>query len=192
MSSRKPVVANEFRVIAGRFRRRKLNFAPESEARPTPNRVRETLFNWLDPYIEGLRVADLFAGSGALGIEALSREARQVEFIEKDARLVKSLNDNINLLGVENARVACMEAEQWITGDFGPVDLVFLDPPFAARNHGKLCKLLELHRSIVPGGWCYLEMAADQKPDELPEGWEVFRDKRAGNVRYQLVKVNNA
>jgi len=191
LSPRKPVVANEFRVIAGQFRRRKLNFAPGSEARPTPNRVRETLFNWLDPYIEGLRVADLFAGSGALGIEALSRAAKSAVFVESDPCLAKSLSGNLQVLGVENSFVLCTTAQLWIASDAAPVDLVFLDPPFAARNHGKLCKLLELHRRIVQGGWCYLEMAAEQNPDVLPDGWEVVRDKRAGNVRYQLVKVGD-
>ncbi len=192
MSSRKLAAANEFRVIGGQYRRRKLSFAAESDARPTPNRVRETLFNWLEPYIAGLRAADLFAGSGALGIEALSRAAGSVVFVERDPRLASGLSDNLQRLGSTNATVLCTTAEAWIASDHEPVDLVFLDPPFAARNHGKLCKLLELHRSIVPGGWCYLEMSAEHEPDALPEHWEVVRDKRAGNVRYQLVKAGAA
>ncbi len=189
MSSRKPSAANEFRVIGGQYRRRKLTFAAESEARPTPNRVRETLFNWLAPTIEGLRVADLFAGSGALGIEALSRAARSVVFVERDAKLARSLNENLNLLGCSNATVECTTAESWMASEPDPVDLVFLDPPFAARNHGKLCKLLQMQRNIVPGGLCYLEMSAEHEPDALPDHWEVVRDKRAGNVRYQLVRA---
>lgn len=190
MGSRKPSNLNEFRVIAGRYKRRKLSFAPESQARPTPNRVRETLFNWLEPHIQGLRVADLFAGSGALGIEALSRGAASAVFVERDARLAQSLRDNLEVLGSPVGSVLCMTTEKWLEAKHDAVDLVFLDPPFAARSHGKLCKLLELHRSIVPGGWCYLEMAADQEPDELPDNWNIVRDKCAGNVRYQLVRVD--
>lgn len=180
---------NEFRVIGGAFRRRKLVFAADTEARPTPNRVRETLFNWLDPYVEGLRVLDLFAGSGALGIEALSRGARSAVFVERDARLAASLVTNLARLNCTNASVERADAERWLASAPEPVDVVFLDPPFAARNHGKLCKLLDLHRTIVPGGWCYLEMAADDEPETLPANWSVFRDKRAGNVRYQLVRI---
>ncbi|MFK8029774.1 MAG: 16S rRNA (guanine(966)-N(2))-methyltransferase RsmD [Gammaproteobacteria bacterium] len=191
MVSRKSSGANEFRVIAGQYRRRKLTFAPESQARPTPNRVRETLFNWLEPHIKGLRVADLFAGSGALGIEALSRGAASAVFVERDARLARSLRDNLEVLGSQNGQVHCTTTEKWLEGKREAVDLVFLDPPFATRSHGKLCKLLERHRSIVPGGWCYLEMAADQEPDQLPQNWSVVRDKRAGNVRYQLVRVDH-
>lgn len=181
---------NEFRIIGGKYRRRRLAFAARSEARPTPNRVRETLFNWLEPVVEGCSVLDLFAGSGALGLEALSRGAKSAVFVERDAALVRSLRSNLELLNCPQGTVEHKEAESWLESGQEPVDVVFLDPPFAAHSHGKLCKLLALHRSIVPGGWCYLEMPADQEPDPLPEGWDVFRDKRAGNVRYRLVKVD--
>ncbi|MEM7081500.1 MAG: 16S rRNA (guanine(966)-N(2))-methyltransferase RsmD [Pseudomonadota bacterium] len=191
MGARKPSTANEFRLIGGRFRRRKLRFAEGSTARPTPGRVRETLFNWLAPHIEGLRVLDLFAGSGALGLEAWSRGAGQVTLIERDARLVRSIEQNIALLepNTRDIVVHCALAEAYIPTQEQPVDLVFLDPPFDAHSHGKLCTLLELHRSITPGGWCYREMSAGREPDPLPQNWDVVRDKRAGNVRYQLIRV---
>ncbi|NNF15457.1 MAG: 16S rRNA (guanine(966)-N(2))-methyltransferase RsmD [Gammaproteobacteria bacterium] len=181
---------NRFRIIAGQWRGRRIGYAAGTTARPTGDRVRETLFNWLNPLVEGTRCLDLFAGSGALGLEALSRGAREVVFVDRDQRLMRSLSENIEKLGCSNATVYTRSAEKWLETFHSAFDVVFLDPPFGDHVLDNLCKLIGAKDTVRQGGYCYLEMAATAPTPELPPGWTVLRDKRAGQVRFQLVQVN--
>ena len=120
------------RIIGGSLRNSRLEVPDRPGLRPTPERVRETLFNWLAPVIAGSRCLDLFAGTGALGVEALSRGAARAQFVERDGRAVQALRANLARLKAADGRVAEADALAWLQGEAEPFDLVFLDPPFAA------------------------------------------------------------
>ena len=158
--------------------------------RPTSERIRETLFNWLSPHINGARCLDLFAGTGALGLEALSRGAKEVVFVEKSALASKTLRANAGLLAADGADVRQLDAMEFLrTGDASAFDIVFLDPPFAADMLGDLCRLLDKASLVRSGSLVYLEDDRAHAPLELPEGWSLSRSKTAGNVRYALAQV---
>ena len=172
--------SNTIRIIGGELRGRKLNFPDAKDLRPTPDRVRETLFNWLQEQIHGARCLDLFAGSGALGLEALSRGAAEVVFVERDGHVAQKLRENLDLLGQKNGQCIQASAEQFLRGSAEPFDIVFLDPPF------KLDVLSSLCASLEAGGWLkdefrlYMERPQRMAMPELPAGWEVLRETRAG------------
>ncbi|MEL7185427.1 MAG: 16S rRNA (guanine(966)-N(2))-methyltransferase RsmD [Pseudomonadota bacterium] len=178
------------RIVAGNWRSRLLQIADVPGLRPTSERVRETLFNWLADDIHGARCLDLCAGTGALGLEALSRGAGQSVFVETSAVAAQALQANIGLLDAENAEVingdACRFLENY--SDL-PFDLVFLDPPFAEDMLGDLCRLLGKGQALADDALVYLEMDRKQAPPELPAGWSIEKDKTAGNVRYLLVRA---
>jgi len=175
----------EFRIIAGRWRRRKLHFPPLPGIRPSPDRVRETLFNWLRDRVEGARCLDLFAGSGALGLEALSRGAAQVTFVDKERQATDAIRAHLTLLGAEGAEVLQTDALTWLAGTATPYDLVFLDPPFDGNLVPEACARLR-QAWLKPGAWVYIEHAADSVP-VLPPEWQVLRESRAGRVGFRLV-----
>lgn len=175
------------RIIAGRLRGSKLAVPDLPGLRPTPDRVRETLFNWLAPMIEGARCLDLFAGTGALGIEALSRGADQVTFVERDPRLAAALRDNLARLGQAGGRVECADAAAFLHGTPTPFDLAFLDPPFADERWEEAATALEAGGWLKPGALIYVEAPADAAP-ALPAGWTPHREGRAGGVRYVLYR----
>jgi 16S rRNA (guanine966-N2)-methyltransferase len=181
-----PRDAGQFRIIGGEWRRRRLSFPARRGVRPTGDRVRETLFNWLQPVIVGARCLDLFAGSGALGLEALSRGAAHVTFVDRDRPLLAAIDGHLARLGAGD-RARCVEADArtFLAGAAGPWDVVFLDPPFDA---GLLAPVLEAlpGSGIAPGARVYIEHAAASPLPPLPAGWERLRDARAGNVRYHL------
>lgn len=178
---------NQLRIIGGSWRGRKLSFAPVAGLRPTPDRVRETLFNWLDPVITGARCLDLYAGSGALGIEAASRGASSVVLVDSDPRVVATLREQLQRLGATRVEVVQSSVEGWLAASATPFDIVFLDPPFR-RNLLPAC----IH-ALQCGGWLaadarvYIEAESNLQP-ELPEGWELTRSKRAGQVGYHLAR----
>src|ERR1700691_3399091 len=134
---------DEFRIIAGQWRRRKLHFPPLPGIRPSPDRVRETLFNWLQDRIEGSSCLDLFAGSGALGLEALSRGAAQVTFVEHDTAAARELHARLAEWGAQDGEVERADALRYLEGAARPFDVVFLDPPFASPLLGAAAALLE-------------------------------------------------
>ena len=176
------------RIVAGKWRSRLLEIADVPGLRPTSERVRETLFNWLSPQIDGARCLDLFAGTGALGLEALSRGAAESVFVEKSAIAVKVLENNIAKLGLSTAFVYQAEALSFLerTGA-GTFDIVFLDPPFAADMLGDLCRLLDEASMLAGGARIYLEEDRAKPEVSLPARWQVLKTKNAGNVRYSLV-----
>jgi 16S rRNA (guanine966-N2)-methyltransferase len=160
--------------------------------RPTSERIRETLFNWLAPVIDGAHCLDLFAGSGALGFEALSRGAGGVVFVENAPIAANTLRDNIDTLGATGARIVDTDAYEWLrTAEPRRFDIVFLDPPFAAGRYEELCRLLSDRGWLAEHTLVYIEQERDQPPPVLPEGWRVKKEKAAGNVRYALVEAVN-
>lgn len=182
--------AGRLRIVAGNWRSRLLDIADVEGLRPTSERVRETLFNWLAPGIHGARCLDLFAGTGALGLEALSRGARSAVFVERSAVAARQLRKNIDLLDAEGARVCQMNASDYLQEEKSDrFDIVFLDPPFAEDLLGETCRLLAERGLLAEKAVVYLELARDQDMPMLPEGWQVRKDKTAGNVRYALVET---
>lgn len=177
---------NQVRVIGGRWRGRRLNFPSLPGLRPTPDRVRETLFNWLTPWVGGARCLDLFAGSGALGIEALSRGAAAVVFVERQRLVVERLRQNLVLLGAEGGRVEQADTLRWLRQPGQPFDLVFLDPPFDQDLLPTVCAALELGGWLAPEARIYVEWGRQQTL-ALPANWAVWREQVAGRVAYRLL-----
>jgi len=176
------------RIVAGNWRSRLLQIADVPGLRPTSERIRETLFNWLAPRIEGSRCLDLFAGTGALGFEALSRGAAAAVFVEKSKRAARSLKESIVALDARGAVLREADAFDYLRAtEDGPFDIVFLDPPFDTDRLDELCRLLAGGPLLAAGAWVYLEEDRNSAATELPDGWRVLRTKGAGNVRYSLV-----
>ncbi len=183
-----PMQRNQLRIIGGQFRSRKLSFPDVEGLRPTGDRIRETLFNWLAPHVEGSYCLDLFAGSGALGLEALSRGAQHVLFIERSTTACDSLRQNLGLLKIQNAEILCansLVATQFLKTSF---DIVFMDPPFDANLILPVCTALETYHLLKSGSLIYLEQSKETPPASLPANWQMYRDKTSGQVRYQLYR----
>jgi 16S rRNA (guanine966-N2)-methyltransferase len=188
MKNRKSAKSNRLRIIGGRLRGRKLGFPDVGGLRPTPDRVRETLFNWLQPVIAGARCLDLFAGSGALAFEALSRGAGHCVAVERDAAAVAALRENAMTLAVGGQLdIIHGSALDWLQGPVQAFDIAFLDPPY---HQGLLEPCLE---TLLQPGWLasgariYVETAVDESLPEPGAGIEVIREKRAGQVMSYLL-----
>lgn len=175
------------RIIGGSLRNSRLQVPELPGLRPTAERVRETLFNWLVPVIEGARCLDLCAGTGALGIEALSRGAASVQFVERDARLAQALRDNLTRLKVTAGTVTALDAATFLKAQPQPQDLVFLDPPFAQGLWSPLAQSLEQGGWLAAGAWVYVESPRGAEP-VLPSSWQLHRDGQAGEVRFALYR----
>ncbi|MFO1351222.1 MAG: 16S rRNA (guanine(966)-N(2))-methyltransferase RsmD [Gammaproteobacteria bacterium] len=173
------------RIVGGEWRGRRLRFVAVEGLRPTSDRVRETLFNWLSPVIAGARCLDLFAGSGALGIEALSRGAAEAVFVERHPNAVQCLLKNLQALGAINPRVEQMDALKWLRSGARPFDVVFLDPPFGQGLLAPACLALETGGWLAPAARVYLETMKNEAVT-VPDNWEMVRDKAAGRVAYRL------
>lgn len=179
--------ASTVRVIAGRWRGRRLPVGG-SEVRPTPDRIRETLFNWLQPVISCAHVLDLFAGTAALGIESLSRGASSAVFVDRDPVAARVISDVLKELGADSASVVQQDAARYLRSPANSFNIVFLDPPFAGSDLANLCKLLEHSGALEPGGWVYLETSRLNALPELPENWALVREETAGQVRFGLAR----
>ncbi len=178
------------RIVAGKWRSRLLQIIDEPELRPTSERIRETLFNWLLPMTEGARCLDLFAGTGALGIEAMSRGAGQVVFIEKSAALVAGIRKNLAELNATNVEVSQRDAMDYLrNADPQPFDIVFLDPPFNTELLSEACSLLQENGWLSANAMVYLEQGNDKEKPALPNGWIVSQEKVAGKVSYSLASI---
>lgn len=175
------------RIVAGKWRGRLLTVAAVPGLRPTSERIRETLFNWLAPRLDGARCLDLFAGSGALGFEALSRGAAAVTFVEYARPALRALRDSVSRLEADAAAIRSEDAYRLLrTTPEKPFDIVFLDPPYRDESISELCRLLQRHRWLAPDARVYFEQDKRQAPAELPDGWSVQKQKTAGQVRYTL------
>jgi len=185
-------VPGKLRIIGGGLRGSKLAVPDAPGLRPTPDRVRETLFNWLMPVIDGARCLDLFAGTGALGIEALSRGAAWTDFVETDPRLAQALRDNLARLKQTPAAVRGGNAMALLEGTpAAAYDIVFIDPPFPAALWASAANALEDGGWLRDGALVYLEMPAQADP-ALPANWQLHRESHAGAVRYALYRRHAA
>lgn len=176
------------RIIGGAWRRRLLDFPQATGLRPTPDRVRETVFNWLAPYLPGAVCLDLFAGSGAFGFEALSRGAHRAVLVEQAAPVVAALRDSSARLGASGAEIRGDEVMAVLNGPVEAFDVVFVDPPYASNLLEPCLHRLATGGWLKPGAWIYLEAPAPVSP-KLPSGWEPARHKTAGQVGYYLVRA---
>ena len=175
--------ANEVRIVGGAWRSRRIRFTPNPELRPTPDRVRETLFNWLGQDLTGFTCLDLFAGSGALGFEAASRGAKRVVMVEHDRAAFAALKQNQDALQAVQVELVRADAIEFVQADRRQYDVIFLDPPFSASFGERLLPLLP--GRLAHEGQVYYESAALL---EWPSGWRVLKEGRAGQVRFQLVQ----
>ncbi|MCQ4164078.1 16S rRNA (guanine(966)-N(2))-methyltransferase RsmD [Tahibacter harae] len=186
----KPAAAaapGKIRIIGGHLRNSRLNVPALPGLRPTPERVRETLFNWLAPWVEGARCLDLFAGTGALGLEALSRGAGEVVFVERDPGLAAALRANLDRLRQIHGQVLNLDGLAALARLAPAFDLVFLDPPFDADLWSAAAQRLESGGLLKPHALVYVEAPAAAAP-ALPPGWLAHREGRAGDVRYVLYR----
>src|SRR5688572_17359262 len=175
--------SNEVRIVGGQWRSRRIHFPQRPDLRPTPDRVRETLFNWLGQDLTGLSCLDLFAGSGALGFEAASRGARRVVMVDSDGAVFSALAASREALAAASVELKRADALEFLRSDAGVYDAVFVDPPFKTDYWPRLSPLLPPR--LAPGALVYHESAA---PPALSQGWEIVRQGRAGQVSYQLLK----
>lgn len=176
------------RIIGGKWRGRRLRFPAVPGLRPTADRRRETLFNWLAPDIEGANCLDLFAGSGALGFEAASRGAGHVVLVESSRQASRALMENRQALGADIVAIEVTTAERYLSGaPTGPFDIVFIDPPFARPELATAaCESLTGHW-LAPGARVYVEFSAHTEPPGFPPTWHRLRTLTGGSVRGVLL-----
>jgi 16S rRNA (guanine966-N2)-methyltransferase len=189
-----PPGRNSVRIIAGAWRGRRIHFPDMPALRPTPDRVRETLFNWLQHSIADTRVLDLFAGSGALGLEALSRGAKEAVFVEQFPAAARALQEQLARFGAAaKGRILEMGAARFLRAPrepFGkPFDIAFLDPPFGTNALTEYIPLLDSGDWLKDGGLVYLENERAAGIPPLPGHWELLKSKSAGEVGYHLARV---
>ncbi len=181
----------QLRIIGGQWRGRKLTFSPVPGLRPTADRVRETLFNWLAPVIHGARCVDLYAGSGALGLEALSRGAAYCDFVDISPVALDQIRSHLSVLDAAD-RAGCHRetASSFLqhTGP-GPWDIAFIDPPFGGDLVAPTCDLLARRNLLSANALVYIESGTGEQAPTLPTDWSLHREKRAGSVAYRLFVV---
>lgn len=176
------------RIIGGQWRSRKLDFEGAAGLRPTSDRIRETLFNWLNPTIHGARCLDLFAGSGALGLEALSRYAAHCDFVDTDRNSCQQIRQQLENLRCPHATVHSKEALAFLNKSAQSYNIIFLDPPFHLDLLAPVIASLAKH-SLKPHTQIYIETASDEALPALPPNWQIDKEKKAGQVIYRLISV---
>lgn len=180
----------ELRIIGGEWRSRVLRFPDAGGIRPTPSRIRETLFNWLNYHLAGSRCLDLFAGSGALGLESLSRGASVAVLVDHTPALARALTNNLSLLGSTKGEVRCQPVEQLLAqSPEQPFNILFMDPPFRQGWLERLIPLIETNHWVMPGSWIYMEYESERSEPVVPKSWHLHRSKMAGQVTYALYRV---
>lgn len=180
---------NQVRIIAGKWRGRKIQFSKTGDIRPTHDRIRETLFNWLSPYIEGAVCLDLFAGSGVLGFEALSRGAQAVTFVDKSRENIVSLEANEAELQVNNVQVIHGECPKKMPIlSMAPYDIIFLDPPYTKDLVVTASKWLVKCDYLKPGSLIYVEAEKDLSMDDLPSNWIQEKHSHTATIDYYLYR----
>lgn len=180
--------SNQLRIIGGNWRGRSIRFPDVADLRPTPDRVRETLFNWLQWDVAGCRCLDLFAGSGALGFEAASRGAGEVVLVESSSRIVSQLCENIAHLGASNINVLKISALDYLQSPKQPFDIVFVDPPFRLGLMEQCLLLLAGNNWLKSGAQVYLEYPLESDLPTMPPGLKLIRQKNAGKVGFGLAR----
>ncbi len=179
------------RIIGGRWRGRKLAFPDTEGLRPTGDRVRETLFNWLQPVLGGSRCLDCFAGSGALGLEAASRGAESVVMVELDRQAAGALQQSIDLLQADQCQLNQEPVERYLQSAQSGFDVVFLDPPYQLNLWSPVAFLLSERGLLNEGARIYIEYPRRQPQPDLPQDWHCLKEKQAGDVKYALFEFQN-
>ena len=179
-------MANKLRIIAGNWRSRNIYFVDAPGLRPTPARVRETVFNWLHYDIAGSRCLDLYAGSGALSFEAASRGAKQVVQVENNPQTCRILKENATALAAEHIKIIQSEVFRYLAGEAQKFDIVFIDPPFAQGLAVQTCHWLEDKAWLAPHAKVYIEVESTLKLEGLPKNWQLLKNKITGEVGYYL------
>jgi 16S rRNA (guanine966-N2)-methyltransferase len=174
------------RIIGGSLRGRRIKVLDSEDLRPTPDRVRETLFNWLSPHLAGARCLDLFAGTGALGFEASSRGASYVEMIDSSPRVVDHLKQTLTELGGDNIAIRQAKVPTQLGEPAQAFDVIFIDPPYQQALVIPCCQFLETHGFLAPCAYIYLEAHAPIHDNDLPANWRLLKQARAGQVYYHL------
>ena len=182
-------MSNKLRIIGGTWRSRQIVFSDAPGLRPTPGRVRETLFNWLQTDVINSRCLDLYAGSGALGFEAASRGAKQVVLVENHAATCQKLRANIADLRAEQISVAAFPVERYLQSPAEKFDLVFLDPPFGENRVAPTCQLLEAQGWLADYAKIYVEAERNLILADMPGNWRLLKNKPAGRVGFYLFHV---
>ena len=181
----------KIRIIGGKWRGRKIPVVDSGSLRPTPDRVRETLFNWLQPRVPGARCLDLFAGTGALGLEAASRGAEQVLLVERDADRCRRLQEQVHRFGAEQVTIKQADALVWLpAAGKETYDIIFLDPPFGLGLIPKCLDILVATHCLAAQGLVYVE--SERPAPQLPPGWYVKKQATAGNVQCMLLIPESA
>ncbi len=185
-SPRSSGAAGQIRIIGGQWRGRKLPVPDSAGLRPTTDRVRETLFNWLAPDIQEARCLDCFAGSGALGLEALSRYAASATLLELERAVAQQLTQNLAMLRASHAKVVQTNTLQWLSQTGEPFDVVFVDPPFRKGLLQETLTLLEQNGWLAEEALIYVESEVENGTPYAPANWDLYREKIAGQVAYRL------
>lgn len=186
--NRSPAMST-LRIIGGEWRGRKITFSQLPGVRPTGDRVRETLFNWLAPYLTGAKCLDLFAGSGALGLEALSRGAAHCDFVDNQAENIRQISHQLAALdGNQKASVHCGDALTWLAQHPATWDIVFVDPPFDSALGEPSLRQLACNDRLHHNSWVYFESRRSE-PEFIHDGsYNIFREKLTGDVCYRLLQ----
>lgn len=182
---------SSIRIIGGKWRSRKVSFVTKDELRPTPDRVRETLFNWLAPFIVDAVCLDLYAGSGVLGLEALSRGAATVTALDCDRDCVARIAQNQQALQADDYQLLNKNALDWLQTPQFTADVIFVDPPYKQDILFKTLALLDQNNWVKNGSVIYFEQDQPLNPELLPTGWEVWRESKAGKVYFYLAQKQN-
>ena len=177
---------SKLRIIAGDWRSRQLLFEDTPRLRPTPARVRETVFNWLQHDVIASQCLDLFAGSGALGFEAASRGAKSVVMVENNEQACRLIKENTVKLSAQQIKIIQTDVFKFLAGDASPFNLVFLDPPFSKNMVQQTCQWLEDKGWLAPHAKVYVEIESNLVLDGMPINWRTLKSKKAGEVSYSL------
>lgn len=190
-SPAKATETGQFRIIGGQWRGRKLQFPAVKGLRPTPDRVRETLFNWLAPHLQSAHCLDLYSGCGALGLEALSRGAAYSTFVDSSRPALQAIEQHLALLKGQGKTLAA-ELPQGITLLNQPVDIVFIDPPYADQSIEACVQLLLENNLLNAEAWLYCENGSDKTLPQLSSEFTLYRHKTAGAVQYALYRLQGS
>ena len=181
-------VAGTLKIIGGRWRGRKLTVLDSKGLRPTPNRVRETLFNWLQFSLSGANCLDLFAGTGALGLEAASRGVEKITLVEFNTQTAEQLSKNCQQLGADNYQLINEDAATFLSSDQEQYDIVFIDPPYKLEMWSEIAEQLVSQDSLSLNALIYVEFPLAATKPLLPSKWQLIKEKKAGGVNYCLFR----
>lgn len=184
--------SNQVRIIGGNFRGQKITFSNSQGLRPTGNRIKETLFNWLASSILNSNCLDLFAGSGSLGIESISRGAKSVTMIEKNRSAFVAIKKSCSRLGIKDISLVETDSMKWLAhkNDLESFDVVFLDPPFDSDLISSCCELLEKNLFLAKSAYIYIETTRNHRILTVPDNWKLVKEKNTGQVAYKLYLRN--